>query len=414
VRETGPVVGGLAVIALSGYAVLAMAGHELAPAQYTGVASLYLLVSVLGPGVFVAVEQQTTRDVAARVAGGQGWAPVLRTSTLVSTRLAAVVTAAVAIASPVLVTRVFGGSWLLLVGLLLAVWGAAAGYPLRGVFAGHRRFGWYGACMGVEGVARTTACTVLAVVGVTTAGWYGLVFGAGLVLAALVTGFGPRAGGDGPPADPRRMTNQVGLLAGGSALTLVVANLGPVVLASRLGPAGAALAAAFVSLFVLARIPILLVTPAQAVLLPRLAAAVQRGETDRVRRSIRRTLLALAAAAVPVLAVWVPLGPWLAEVFFAAPMRLGRLSTGLLGLGTVGIIAAQVVSPALVALGRHRSVTSAWGVGTVVFLVLLATPGPPLFWTVAAQTVAPAVVLAVMLRALHRPVAAELTVANRR
>lgn len=405
---------GVALIALSAYAVLAMAGHVLAPVHYAAVASLYLLMSVLGPGIFVAVEQQTTHEVSARIATGVGWAPVLRSGALASARLAGVVTLVVLALSPLLVPRVFGGSWLLVGGAVLAVWGAAASYPLRGVFAGQRRFGWYGSCMALEGLGRAGAAAGLVGLGVSGGGWYGLVFGFGLGLSAVLTVWGPRAGGAGPalPVGPMwgggpsgGMFGRVAVLAFGCGLTLVIANLGPVVLTFRLGPGGpanAATAASFVSLFVLARIPVLLVTPVQAMLLSRLTGAAQRGDLDRWRRIVRLSLLGVAALGVPGVVGGALLGPWAAEVFFGAPLRQSWAVAGALAVGTVGMVAAQVLQPALVALGRNRAASAAWGIGTVVFAALLALPGHPLAGCVAAQVAAPAVVTASMLWSMRR------------
>jgi O-antigen/teichoic acid export membrane protein len=403
---------GVALIALSAYAVLAMAGHVLAPVHYAAVASLYLLMSVLGPGIFVAVEQQTTHEVSARIATGVGWAPVLRSGALASARLAGVVTLVVLALSPLLVPRVFGGSWLLVGGAVLAVWGAAASYPLRGVFAGQRRFGWYGSCMALEGLGRAGAAAGLVGLGVDGGGWYGLVFGFGLGLSAALTVWGPRAGGPGPavavgPVWGGGMFGRVAVLAFGCGLTLVIANLGPVVLTFRLGSAdpanagGAAMAASFVSLFVLARIPVLLATPVQAMLLSRLTGAAQRGDFGRWRRIVRLSLLGVAALGVPGVVGGALLGPWAAEVFFGAPLRLSWVVAGLLAVGTVGMVAAQVLQPALVALGRNRAASAAWGIGTAVFAALLALPGYPLAGCVAAQVAAPAVVTASMLWSLR-------------
>jgi O-antigen/teichoic acid export membrane protein len=402
--EALPVGAGLALIALSAYAVLAMAGHVLVPVHYAAVASLYLLMSVLGPGIFVAVEQQTNHEVSDRIAAGIGWAPALRAGALASVLLAGLVTLLVAAISPLLVPRVFGGSWLLVGGAMLAVWGAAASYPLRGVYGGRRRFGWYGACMAIEGLGRAGACAGLVGFGVTGGGWYGLVFGFGLVLSAVLTVSGPRKGGPGPPLATARMFSRVVVLACGCGLTLVIANLGPVVLTYRLGsadPAKAAVAASFVSLFVLARIPVLLVTPMQAMLLTRLTSSAQRGAFDELRRVLRLAMLGVAALGVPGVVGGALLGPWAAEVFFHAPLRQSWAVAGLLAVGTVAMVAAQLLQPLLVALGRNRSVSTAWGIGTAVFAVLLALPGIPLEACIAAQVAAPSVVTASMLWSLR-------------
>jgi O-antigen/teichoic acid export membrane protein len=240
--------------------------------------------------------------------------------------------------------------------------------------------------------------------GVTGGGWYGLVFGFGLALSAVLTAFGPRTGSPGPGLPVGPLFTKIGVLACGCGLTLVIANLGPVVLTFRLGssdPAKAAVAASFVSLFVLARIPVLLATPVQAMLLTRLTDAAQRGAFDEWRRIVRVSMLGVAALGVPGVIGGALLGPWAGQVFFGSPLRLSWAVAGLLAVGTVGMVTAQVLQPALVALGRNRAASTAWGLGTAVFAALLALPGLPLAGCIAAQVAAPAVVTASMLWSLR-------------
>src|SRR5262249_48575719 len=154
---------GLGLLGLSAYAVLGLAGHALPDRQYAAVASLYLLTAVVGPGVFAAVEQETSREISSRIAWGRGTLPVLRAAGLVSAMLAALVIALLVALSPLLVARVFDGSWTLLVAALIAVAGAAAAYLLRGLFAGQRRYGWYAVSLGAEGLGRLLPCGALAV-----------------------------------------------------------------------------------------------------------------------------------------------------------------------------------------------------------------------------------------------------------
>ncbi|MGH3804139.1 MAG: hypothetical protein ACRDTD_29200, partial [Pseudonocardiaceae bacterium] len=62
---------------------------------------------------------------------------------------------------------------------------------------------------------------------------------------------------------------------------------------------------------------------------------------------------------------------------------------------------AQILQPALVALGEHRTAMTAWIVGTVVFGALLFAPGAPLVAAVAAQLAGPAVVVVIMTRTVR-------------
>src|SRR6185312_11490299 len=88
VAGVAPVGGGLILLGVSAYVVLGAAGHALAPRDYAAVASLYLLVAIVGPGVFFAVEQETNREVSSRIVAGTGSAPARRAAWTVAAGLA--------------------------------------------------------------------------------------------------------------------------------------------------------------------------------------------------------------------------------------------------------------------------------------------------------------------------------------
>ncbi|HEX4249284.1 MAG TPA: hypothetical protein VH008_15585, partial [Pseudonocardia sp.] len=407
-----PVGGGLALVGLAAYVVLALAGHTLNPRDYAAAASMFLFTAIVGPGVFAAVEQQTNHEVSARLAGGLDPVPAVRAATVVTAGFAVLVSLLVLALGPVLVPRAFAGHTALLAATVLAVLGAAAAYLLRGVFAGQRRFQWYGISLAGEGLGRLLPCVALAVFGWASADRFGFVFALGCAVAAALTLPGLRRSraatvaspGAGEPVRLRRLAGAVGLLAGASSLTLLVVNLGPVVLTSRLGTdhADAELAASFVSLFLLARIPLFLFAPVQAFLLPALTAAAARDDLAMVRRQVRTALLAVAAVGLPGVLAAGLLGPWASRVLFSAPLELSRLVAGLLGVSTVAMMAAQILQPALVALGRNRAAMLAWVVSSALFVGLLFAPVAPLGAAVTAQLVAPTLVCLLMAVTLRR------------
>ena len=399
VAGVAPVGGGLFVLGVSAYVVLGAAGHALAPRDYAAVASLYLLVAITSPGVFTALEQETNREVSSRRATSLGTAPVGRAGLLVGAGFAGLVAVALLAAAPLLVPRVLAGSWGLLAAAVVAACGAAAVYLLRGLFAGEQRFGWYAASLGFEGAARLVPCVVLALVGATDPLAYGWVFALGTGIAALACLPGRTRPDPGPPVEVRAMARATGLLIVASGLTYVVANTAPLVLTARL-PAAPELAASYVSLFVLARIPVFLFGPVQAYLLPTLTAGAERADLAHLRSRLRVALLAVAAVGVPGAALTAALGPWAARTFFGAPLDLPHTAAGLLGAGTLAMLAAQVLQPALVALRVHRTATVAWILGTLVFGAVLVAPVDPATAAVAAQVAGPTVVCLVMAVAI--------------
>lgn len=404
--------GGLALVGAAGYAFVALTGHTLPPADAAAAASVYLMVNIIGPGLFSALEQETSRSVSAEIAAGRDPGRVTRNATLLAAATLAGVVVLLAAVSPVLTGTALGGRWGLFAAVLLSVATSAAVYVVRGLVGGRQRFTGYAATLGAEGLARILPCLVLALTGTADVVAYAIAFAAGSAFGALaglpwlrkpVT---PRPAGAAPAPDTAaptvgRMARALSFLAGGTLLMLLVANLAPIVVTPRLA-GDAATAAAFASAFVLARVPLFLFAPVQAVLLPALTRAATRGELDRVRATLRRILLAVAAIGIPGVVASFVVGPWAVQVLFGAQVRLPGAVVGLLGVSTVGLMIGQVLQPGLVALGRHQVVTIAWLAGAVVLVTVLALPGGALRAGVIGQLGSAAVVVTIMLGALYR------------
>ena len=196
------------------------------------------------------------------------------------------------------------------------------------------------------------------------------------------------------------------------ALSQLLANLAPVIVSYR-SPDDLVAAAVFGTTFVLARIPLFLFAPVQAVLLPQLTRAATLGRRDELRRRLRQALVLVSGLGVLGVIGCVLVGPWAAQALFNAARRPTAVTVGLLGAATLLMMLALVVQPTLVAMGRQRLVTTAWVLGAVVFLAVLVAPVAPIDAALAAQLVGPAVVLAVLaigvLRALREPGDGRLT-----
>jgi O-antigen/teichoic acid export membrane protein len=404
--------GGLALVGAAGYAFVALTGHTLPPADAAAAASLYLLVNIIGPGLFVALEQETSRSVSAEIAADRDPRQVTRHAWLLAAVLLVAVSVLLLAISPVLTGTALGGRWGLFAAVLLSVATSAAVYVVRGLVGGRQRFTGYAATLGAEGLSRILPCVALAAAGVRDVVAYAVAFAAGSAFGALA-GLGwlrrPVTVGGGVagvrPVSVRRMARGLTFLVGGTLLMLVVMNLAPVVVTPRLtaaGPDHAAAASAFAAAFVLARVPLFLFAPVQAVLLPKLTRAATRGELATVRTTLRTILGAVAAIGLPGVLASFTVGPWAVQVLFGAQVRLPHAVVGLLGAGTVGLMVGQVLQPGLIALGRHRTVTLAWLAGTVALGVLLALPGDPMRAGVIGQLTASAVVVTIMVTALYQ------------
>ena len=120
---------------------------------------------------------------------------------LLGAGLAAIVLTGIAIASTAIVEHYFDGDWVMLFALAIAFVSYAPAHIARGVCSGMGRFHAYAFIMGADGVVRIIFCLLLAAVGVTAAGPYGLAVGlAPLVGVALMWGRGRLKTEPGPPA----------------------------------------------------------------------------------------------------------------------------------------------------------------------------------------------------------------------
>lgn len=391
---------GLVTVGAAGYVFLAVAGNTLSSADYAALAMLYLLINIIGPGLFIALEQETSRAMSARVAAGVPTGPTARAAALLALGLFGILAVVVLAVSPVLTDRLFNGNPWLLVALLLGGVGAAAVFWARGILGGQRQFGGYAVTILGEGLARLLPTLLLPLMGLAAATGLGFSFAAGTVIATAVTAPWLHRGGPGPHEELPPMARGMALLVAATLLSQLVANFGPVVVGLR--SSDVALVATFASAVVLARIPLFLFSPVQMLLLPGLTRAAEVGDRRAVAIRIRQLLMAVAAFGLAAVAVTALVGPHAVQVFFGAGVALPAAVLALLAASSVLFMAAYVLQPALIALRRHRWVAIGWVAGAVVFLAVAAAPGSPVRAVVVAQLAGPAVVIAVMGAGLVR------------
>ncbi|MGW0519854.1 lipopolysaccharide biosynthesis protein [Crossiella sp. NPDC003009] len=414
---------GLAVLGASGFGFLAVVGATLTPSDQAGVLGLYLIINIIGPGLFVALEQETNRVLSSGTAAGVDPRPGIRRAALLGAGLAGVTVLVVLAISPILVERNLGGHSSLLLWIVLGTLASAAIFFARGLLAAGQQFTGYAASLATEGLTRLLPCLALALLGYATVDGYGLIFALGGAFALLVAlPWLRRALAatkiTAEPAEPADPANAAAVLAGHSTRTIahglallglatllaqLVANLAPLVVTGRM-PEAPAVAVAFGYAFVLTRVPLLLFGPVQAMMLPGLTAAAVRGDLAEVRRRVGLILLAVAGVGLPGALLSALVGPWLVVAFFQAKVPPSALVMGLLGLSTVLLMIAQVLQPALVAVGRHRVVTIGWVIGTAVLVAIMLLPGEPIGTAVVAQLAGPLLVALVTAGGLWRAV----------
>ena len=116
-RGTLWVSGGTAILGLSGYAFLTLAAPHVSAVDYAALASLYLLMALAGPGLFMPVEQETIRLVSQARALGLGTRDTIRQLGQLSAAILGLGLLVLVVLGPFLVRHVFGGH----VGLWIAL-----------------------------------------------------------------------------------------------------------------------------------------------------------------------------------------------------------------------------------------------------------------------------------------------------
>ncbi len=364
---------GLLVLGASAYGYLSVSARALGPERFATLSVLWVLVFTVGPGLFLPLEQEVGRAVAARRAVGDGGGPVLRRAGVLGLGLLAAVLAGCLAARPWLQGDLLRGDGAVFAALLLAVVGLAPAHLSRGALAGTGRFGAYGAQLALDGVLRLVGVVLLALAGVATAGPYGLVLGLASLLAVAVTVGDPRrVARPGQPAAWRELSGSLGWLLAGALLAQGLANAGVLAVGVLAGPSEKVVAGQFLAGLVLARLPLFLFAAVQAVLLPGLAAHAGAGRLDQVRAGLRRICaVVLAVTAVSGLAAAVA-GPPVLRAVFGAGFGLPRGALVVLALACGAYMLAVVAGQGLVAVRAPAPAAAGWAVGMVAFVLVVA------------------------------------------
>ncbi|MFC0429412.1 hypothetical protein [Kutzneria buriramensis] len=414
--------GGLALVVLAGLVFTAVTTRAIKPFDQIGLSALinglYYLVNTVALGVFSGVEQEGSRAVSQERAAGRAVTPIVHAMARQSMRLFALTTVVMLIVSPFLVGPVLGGHWELLAELIIALFATACASTVRGVLAGSQRFGGYAATQATEGLVRIIPLLLLLFLGVHQPWAYGLVFVLAQVFAALVGVLILRTGtsqswGQLMSTPPARDVAGAGKVWFGVSIGLVllvlasltnqaVVNLPPVIGGAKLQATMPLLATAVGAAIGLTRLPMFAFVPLQTMLLPQLTAAVGRGDKAGVRRQTLRTSVACVALGLLGVTFLGTLGPWLLSIYVPGVSNLSGATLAGLGVGTLFLMTANVTQPALIALGRHRTVLVAYLVGTAAMALAFVVPVDPVLGVVLSTSAGPIALVLVMAVALAK------------
>ena len=382
---------GLAISGVTTYGFQILAFRGLHKADYAALNALWVFVFVLAPGVFLPLEQEVGRAVAARIVRGVGGGPVVRRAGLLGGAFSVLLALAIAVVASTthIVHNKFNGHVGLIICLVIALFTFGIEYLARGAFAGVGRFGAYGLSLAAEGVIRLLPCIPLAIAHVRNPVWYGLCLAVPPLLATGIALYGQRGLADpGPGAPWSELSSNLGFLLGGSLLAQVLSYapfLGAQVLAK---PTQKNLVADFIVGLFLSRIPILLFQAVQAALLPKLSTLVSAGRDDEFQNGVRKLVVIVVGIGVVGAVAGGLVGPFAGRILFGNKFNLGHADVALLAAGSGLFILALTLSQALIALGGHRQAMTAWFTGLIAFLLATELSSHALFLRVEIGSIA--------------------------
>lgn len=323
-------------------------------------------------GVFLPLEQVVSR---AATAGRVRGAAVVRPALV----LLAIAVAGVLVASPLLGTDGPTRAWVVTALVALAAVSALQ-YAARGLALGRGRLGPYAAALAADAGLRGLAAVLAAVLvfqppGALFAAFVvgsALLAHAGLLLAVRGTGETPATTGRTTSAAPQTMTRAVLTLLGASLAGQLLLNSGPLLVGLESGVGQAAVIAAYGNAFTLARAPLFVVVPAQAVLIPMLTRMVAEGRHHELRIRMAQFSGAVVVLALVGAGAGALLSDLAMDVFTKGKYEV---SPGLMALMVGGCLvhAGLVVgTQALVATGRERAVLTCWVSGLAVAALWVA------------------------------------------
>ena len=351
------------------YLFLSMAGRVLGPEGFAPVSSLWALVFIVGPGLFLPMQQELGRIIAGQ-RRQRGGADALRKVSLIAAGMAALAIAASLAVGGWLTRELFSGRWAMLWCFEGSVVAYALTFVARGLLSGLGDFGRFGRLVAAESSVRLAIAGGLVLCHLRSATAFGVAISlAPVVSTALVTRLGTRVRvTSGLPVGWRQATRAVGWLVLGSLLAQFLANAGPLAVQLLATGAQADQAGRFLSALVVARLSLYLFQAVQATLLPNLAELVAQGRMTEVRAALRRVTAACTVLVVVASLGALLLGSLAVRVLFGSGFAISGTTMAMLAGASSMYVLAVALSGAAIAAAGHRLSATAWLSGCVGFV----------------------------------------------
>ena len=348
----------IATASVFGLVLIGIVARWLTQDEYAAFLVIWGVVFA-GGSVLSVIEQETARQVTISESRKQPVPASIGQLTLVAL-LASTITLAVLTLLPFGQT-VFGRSLWLVALTFIAFSGFAAQFAVRGIFLGRQDHIRYAFLVISEATLRIIAIGILWILNVTPS--------IPAAIAAVVVGcFGwaPMARRAFSNIDLKngkepwgKATKRVLVLASSNALLASVMTGFPTLVGSVIGTSVGL--ASFFSVVTISRIPLTLLSPVQALVVPTTTRALLDNNHEYIR-SMQIQLLAVLLLAAGFLAGggWL-LGPWAVRLAFGPDYVVSSALVSLMLAVTVFMAGAQLQTAVFVSLERYNLIAATWG-----------------------------------------------------
>ena len=356
-----------------------VARHVLNRDLYGAIALLWSILFVVNSVIYRPVEQLLARTIADRRARGLTHSHPLRTPLLIQAGFATVFVV-VAVALKPQIVDLFNGSASLYWVFTGAGLAYAASYFARGYFAGHEWFGLYGALVLFESLSRF-AFPVAVAVGIAsgqTAVALGILAAplASLIVVPLgITRHTRAAAGGGTEVAPAlaigASTGFAFAVAGVQLAEQTLLNAGVLIADAK---ASVAVGGVVFNVLLVTRAPLQLFQSVQTSLLPHLAGLEATDGRADADRTIRITVLLIAAFAGLVAVGLLAVGPTVMRLVFSGDDTYSRVGLAVVAVGMGFHLVAGTLNQTALARGLAGQAAFAWLLAAAGFVAWMFAP----------------------------------------
>jgi len=357
-----------------GLLFLIAAARWLTPTENFHFQAVWGLVFAFG-SVLGSVEQEVTRRSTSAALDGRR-TPVGAVQAIALAAMASLVVLAALLATP-RGGEVVQGSVPVIALVLLSVINFSVLVLVRGMLLGAHALRGYAALLVGEALLRLVLIGVLVLAGVEAGvEWAVLATVAGSLVWVVTLRRLAHAVDWSVPRDPwRQVAGTVTALGIANGLSALVLTGFPTVSIALLGQSNDL--AVLMAVITLARAPLALLAPVQALTVPTVVRWSRSGDTHRLSRALQYIAGGSAVAAVVAAAIGYVVGPWAVAFVLGADYRPGPAMAALVAASTCVMAGALLQAAALVALQRYWQLTACWAaaITSAALLMLLAPWG---------------------------------------